>query len=579
MSLPFILDVAISLVFIYLIISLLASEIQEVITTLLQWRAAHLKKAIEVLLSGSETSQENLFKSKRVLQEIYDNPLLKNISQESRGGIEAIVRKIARTIVTVGRNRERLTLKGDEPSYIPAETFATTLLERLQLSQFAHRLTALNLQILANTEIVSRIEGLISNREIAISDEARTHLRNRLSRLKFIFKDVVTAYADGKASLPTSIYRLKRALSGYLEEAKTITQDHSSKQGLIVQRLAALQEGIFYDDDSTEYSNTDEVIRRLQPTLAQVLDIFVADIDSLFEKYSTLSPESEAFKAYSKIKADAQRIAQEFPTSVRDSLAVLARRAEINVQHSHAQIELIQQELKQFQQEIQSWFDRSMERASGVYKRNAKGVGFVIGLLLAIIINADTFHIASQLTTDSTLRDALVSSADVVARNCSLQNLPGQPNLPGQAPVPLPQPLAPSEVPPESPQQPVSSINPLLRLGIDLFEQPALAQEAPAPAAEPQPESDPVIDCVTDAVGQETALPLGWGADNLERQTAGARRGFLPLSIRRLLGWGITGLAISMGATFWFELLGKLINVRNAGKRPDEKTAPNKREG
>ena len=48
MNLLFILDIALGLVFTYLILSLLASEILELIATLLQWRAAHLRKSIEI---------------------------------------------------------------------------------------------------------------------------------------------------------------------------------------------------------------------------------------------------------------------------------------------------------------------------------------------------------------------------------------------------------------------------------------------------------------------------------------------------------------------------------------------------
>ena len=58
MSLPLVLDVAIGLAFIYLILSLLASEIQELLTTLLQWRAKHLKDSIEVLLAGGAGTQQ-----------------------------------------------------------------------------------------------------------------------------------------------------------------------------------------------------------------------------------------------------------------------------------------------------------------------------------------------------------------------------------------------------------------------------------------------------------------------------------------------------------------------------------------
>ena len=53
MGLSLVVDIAIGLIFIYLILSLLASEVQEVITTIMQWRAKHLKESIETLISGT----------------------------------------------------------------------------------------------------------------------------------------------------------------------------------------------------------------------------------------------------------------------------------------------------------------------------------------------------------------------------------------------------------------------------------------------------------------------------------------------------------------------------------------------
>jgi hypothetical protein len=41
MYLPYILDVTMGLIFIYLVLSLLASEIQELMATVLKWRAVH----------------------------------------------------------------------------------------------------------------------------------------------------------------------------------------------------------------------------------------------------------------------------------------------------------------------------------------------------------------------------------------------------------------------------------------------------------------------------------------------------------------------------------------------------------
>ncbi|MEH1803369.1 MAG: hypothetical protein V7L13_30240 [Nostoc sp.] len=57
MNLPVVVDITLGLVFIYLILSLLASEIQELIATFLQWRAKHLKKSIELLLAGGSQTK------------------------------------------------------------------------------------------------------------------------------------------------------------------------------------------------------------------------------------------------------------------------------------------------------------------------------------------------------------------------------------------------------------------------------------------------------------------------------------------------------------------------------------------
>jgi hypothetical protein len=37
-----------------------------------------------------------------------------------------------------------------------------------------------------------------------------------------------------------------------------------------------------------------------------------------------------------------------------------------------------------------------------------------------------------------------------------------------------------------------------------------------------------------------------------------------------LFGWIITVLATSLGAPFWFDMLNRFVNIRNAGRAPDE---------
>jgi hypothetical protein len=39
----------------------------------------------------------------------------------------------------------------------------------------------------------------------------------------------------------------------------------------------------------------------------------------------------------------------------------------------------------------------------------------------------------------------------------------------------------------------------------------------------------------------------------------------------KLLGLLLTGIAISLGAPFWFDLLNKVVSIRSAGRSPAEK--------
>lgn len=72
-------------------------------------------------------------------------------------------------------------------------------------------------------------------------------------------------------------------------------------------------------------------------------------------------------------------------------------------------------------------------------------------------------------------------------------------------------------------------------------------------------------DAARGAEAVASALPVGWGE--------GASVGFndLPLAI---LGWFVTGLAASVFSSLWFDLLGKLVNLRHTGPRPAKPSRP-----
>ena len=59
----------------------------------------------------------------------------------------------------------------------------------------------------------------------------------------------------------------------------------------------------------------------------------------------------------------------------------------------------------------EKWFDKTMISASFWYKEKAQLTAFIIGFLIALVINVDTITIAQQLWRDPTMRQTLVAQA------------------------------------------------------------------------------------------------------------------------------------------------------------------------
>lgn len=75
------------------------------------------------------------------------------------------------------------------------------------------------------------------------------------------------------------------------------------------------------------------------------------------------------------------------------------------------------QDLEQFQASLAGWFDTSMERVSGAYKRRSLLTSLLLSLLVAILFNIDSIHLfrtlwqhpalAAQLGTDAASQPAI----------------------------------------------------------------------------------------------------------------------------------------------------------------------------
>lgn len=162
-------------------------------------------------------------------------------------------------------------------------------------------------------------------------------------------------------------------------------------------------------------------------------------------------------------------------------------------------IDAAQGNITEIRKNVENWFDDSMDRVSGWYKRNIQKWMMGIAFGLVVLMNVDSVHIAKRLWTDPQLRAQVVAHADVlVAENVT----------------------------------------------------------------------DPERKAIEELRQQLADLPIGWNKsawDSLSANFGGA--------MLKLFGWVLTAIAVSLGAPFWFDGLGKLLSIRGAGRRPEKATS------
>ena len=195
---------------------------------------------------------------------------------------------------------------------------------------------------------------------------------------------------------------------------------------------------------------------------------------------------------------------------------------------------------------VETWFDHAMDRLSGEYKRYTQVIAFVLGLIVAGVFNIDAVGITEKLFADPMLRAALVKqAADYVDAQAKARPAPGATGAPSAGPD-----GKPSTQPGPAAPAPTGAV-------------------APAPAATDAP-PDLAAAAAAARVAEARLLsvsPMGWEAAPADPSKVAGWYATL------FFGWLLTALAGMLGGPFWFDLLGKVINVRNAGPKPESSTS------
>ena len=192
--------------------------------------------------------------------------------------------------------------------------------------------------------------------------------------------------------------------------------------------------------------------------------------------------------------------------------------------------------------QVQKWFNNSMDRLSGAYKRMTQNRLLIIGFILAVAFNVNSISVFTRLAKDKDARAALVKQAtDFMEANQNYDSL-----------------MQKYKRRPDTDS---------LARATDSVERNRNDSILLVRFKEQRDSIKAFID--NDIKQANNAIGIGWDVvkgDTFSEKISGIGWDW-PVTI---LGWIVTAFAITLGAPFWFDLLKKFVRIRGAGAKPEE---------
>lgn len=275
-----------------------------------------------------------------------------------------------------------------------------------------------------------------------------------------------------------------------------------------------------------------------------------------------------------------------------------------------------QGDIEKLKLKLEEWFESTMDRTTGWYKKRLNSILFCIGLVLAVLFNVDSIAIYKILAKDPNARNKMVDMSMAIVKDSSYKNIIN--NLTDSIHF---RSLFDSST--MLLQNDINDANCVLGLGWksaerikdidtaiktsifirDTFLNPVLRLNDSINTLNKRilfdfNKGDSLRKCIAKESEKKNlllktindSLKLSLVSINsvdtmVKNKTLSCIRGKCTIRAQSLdipsilsqikkswslhiLGWLITALMISMGAPFWFDLLKKLINIRSAGVRP-----------
>jgi hypothetical protein len=361
-----VLEVAIGVIFVYLVLSLICTAVNEAIATVINKRGKNLFGGIKNLLNDPAFTG--------LAQQVYNHGLVDGVSQDA----------------AVSTKPTRL------PSYLPSETFSLALLDVLSANgvvSAAHG-TALTAAEKAydDYETARRAAGVkpdvedqnlpanVQNAK-AVADQARTALVNAATNAKAAYDQAVETGGAAPSDAQKQV----------IAQAKTASDTASAAVKILDAHRAAVASACNPKDA--------ELIKKAADTLEQAL--------VMGRKLATGIPNQ-----LDNVQAAVNRLPE---GHTKESLLVLIDKTKLEVAAGANAV-------VHFRKNIEGWFDDAMDRVGGWYKRWTQRIQLVLAIILVLLLNVDTIMLVKRFSTDKEVRAAILAQAEKANQNGAQPN-------------------------------------------------------------------------------------------------------------------------------------------------------------
>lgn len=343
-----IMDVAIGIIFVWIILSLSTIQIQEWITTALDKRAKDLEKAIYEMLANPNMKSQ-----------FYDHPVIRGMTVRKRREPSRIPAWFYRYPILRGFTKEKRKL----PSYIPSQQFVRALFD---------------IAMTANTESSLIQQGILKLRDDFNNDRSKLTVEQAVIEELNLLSELARSAAATEAGTAITKQTVKLL--------KTKTEN-------FIQDLHAKYPNLKLDD---------QVIQILTTGLNNALTEATRLKDEMDEVVK-LQPKKDVAPSLTKVRQGVAALSVISP-EVHQTLSALL----MNVEEYATEKE---QQLANARENVERWFNDAMDRASGAFKRYSQVVALLIGLTLALLLNVDSLDLTLYLWRDPSVRQVLVAQA------------------------------------------------------------------------------------------------------------------------------------------------------------------------